>query len=140
VWVRNSTRTNARAHTHTYTHTYTHTHTHTTHTHTYAHTHTTHTHIHSHYTHIHTHTHARTHTHTHHHHHTHTHTHTGRLGHCVWLDDANLDAVIASEVPVETALTCHRRHFGVPVESNVFSVFFPSRQVCAPASASQRAF
>ena len=52
-----------------------------------------------------------------------------RLGHCVHLDSANIELLIASAIPVETALTCHRRHFGVPIENNVFKTLFPKEQV-----------
>lgn len=52
-----------------------------------------------------------------------------RLGHCVHCDDENLARIIAAGIPVETCLTCHQRHFGVPLEENIFSKMYPSRQV-----------
>lgn len=45
-----------------------------------------------------------------------------RLGHCVLLDDANFERLTKADrrIPVETCLTCHDKHFGVPVPENVF--------------------
>eukprot|EP00930_Biecheleria_cincta_P062761 TRINITY_DN48206_c0_g1_i1.p1 TRINITY_DN48206_c0_g1~~TRINITY_DN48206_c0_g1_i1.p1 ORF type:complete len:374 (+),score=51.56 TRINITY_DN48206_c0_g1_i1:138-1124(+) len=51
-----------------------------------------------------------------------------RLGHCVHCDDDNVARIIASRIPVETCLTCHQRHFGVPVKHNIFGKMHPSRQ------------
>lgn len=52
-----------------------------------------------------------------------------RLGHCVLLDGKNLDLVVTSRTPVETCLTCHKLHFGVPFEKNVFARLHPTQQV-----------
>jgi len=52
-----------------------------------------------------------------------------RLGHCVHVNDENLARIVAAGTPVETCLTCHHRHFGVPLDQNVFHRLFPTRQV-----------
>eukprot|EP00802_Teleaulax_amphioxeia_P019263 Tamp_19489.p1 GENE.Tamp_19489~~Tamp_19489.p1 ORF type:complete len:374 (+),score=94.55 Tamp_19489:25-1146(+) len=43
-----------------------------------------------------------------------------RLGHCVLLDEANMERLLASQIPVEACLTCHEKHFGIPVPDNIF--------------------
>lgn len=52
-----------------------------------------------------------------------------RLGHCVYLDRHNKERLLASGTPVETAITCHDRHFGVQPEHNVFNQLYPQNQV-----------
>merc|ERR1739841_305411 len=32
-------------------------------------------------------------------------------------------------MPVESCLTCHRLHFGIPVDENIFRRLFPTQQV-----------
>merc|ERR1712107_23776 len=49
--------------------------------------------------------------------------------HCVHVNDENLARIVAAGTPVETCLTCHHRHFGVPLDQNVFHRLFPTRQV-----------
>ena len=44
-----------------------------------------------------------------------------RLGHCVLLDDTNVDKMVReTNACVEACLTCHRKHFGVPAAKNIF--------------------
>jgi len=52
-----------------------------------------------------------------------------RLGHCVHLDQTNFDTVLAEGLPVEACITCHRLHFGIPFEENIFKRLFPTQQV-----------
>lgn len=52
-----------------------------------------------------------------------------RLGHCVYLDPTNMNKLIRSGVPVETAPTCHERVFVVPCQCNVFAKLHPHNQV-----------
>jgi adenosine deaminase len=52
-----------------------------------------------------------------------------RLGHCVYLSQSNKEALVASKIPVETAITCHHRHFGVTPAANVFGELYPHNSV-----------
>jgi hypothetical protein len=51
-----------------------------------------------------------------------------RLGHCVFLDDANMAALLASRIAVETCLSCHYRCYAIPMKDNIFRHLFPRRQ------------
>ena len=53
-----------------------------------------------------------------------------RLGHCVYLDDANMQRLLESGIPVETCLTCHDLCFSVPYPENVFAKLHKKGKVC----------
>ncbi len=52
-----------------------------------------------------------------------------RLGHCVYLNDDNMQRLENSNIPVETCFTCHDKIFGVPYSDNIFGKLHPRRQV-----------
>eukprot|EP00040_Diaphanoeca_grandis_P012168 m.62008 g.62008 ORF g.62008 m.62008 type:complete len:384 (-) comp23069_c0_seq1:148-1299(-) len=52
-----------------------------------------------------------------------------RLGHCVYLNEANKALLLKSKIPVETCFTCHDKVFRVAFTDNVFQSLWPHNQV-----------
>eukprot|EP00049_Salpingoeca_infusionum_P005243 m.90145 g.90145 ORF g.90145 m.90145 type:complete len:369 (+) comp12908_c0_seq1:1647-2753(+) len=50
-----------------------------------------------------------------------------RLGHCVFFDEANMKRLLATQIPVETCLTCHALVYNIPVPNNIASTLLDAK-------------